>query len=148
MDCISSKHSVTSSARQILHMGLVIGLVLISTHIDAIHARSVSNVDDIFSDPVVKRNTWWTKKSLDALDTIPRANNNVERTKTSDCQEAVEVYACYITKCVPPYVTCARQTTGSELFEACQILHKLCASSCSNGAPEMEVLSWTSPIPV
>jgi len=52
--------------------------------------------------------------------------------------------ACYVTRCVQTYVKCARQAASDELFNACKMLHKLCASSCSkHSIPEDFTILWS-----
>lgn len=41
--------------------------------------------------------------------------------------------ACYVDRCVQSFVSCARQASSEELFSACKMLHKMCASTCSSG---------------
>lgn len=114
-------------------LGALITIFLISTQIGHTEARSLSDDQGFFSAPIIKRNTWWTKKSLDAMDTIPQTNFEPEDSQFGKCQEAIDVYSCYVERCVQSFVTCARQAGTEELFSACKMLHKMCASSCSGG---------------
>jgi len=52
------------------------------------------------------------------------------------------VTACYVSKCVQSFVTCARQSGSEDVFGACKMLHKMCAASCSKGGSDDFLSLW------
>lgn len=111
--------------------GVFLFFFLISTQLGPTESRSISDDQGFFSAPILKRNTWWSKKSLDAMETIPQTSFDSDASQFGQCQGIIDVYTCYVDRCVQSYVTCARQAGTDELFSACKMLHKMCASSCS-----------------
>ncbi|XP_060556019.1 uncharacterized protein LOC132716712 [Ruditapes philippinarum] len=133
MDQITSSKTSPSKQLQIVGTTLLLVIFFLASQIGNSDARTLSTDDDFFSAPLIKRNTWWTKKSVDSMDTIPQTNYPPEDSQYGKCQDAIEVYSCYVERCVQSFVTCARQAETEELFSACKMLHKMCASICSNG---------------
>ncbi|XP_052774367.1 uncharacterized protein LOC128212975 [Mya arenaria] len=119
---------------QILGTGILLAILLTSSQIGSTHARSLTGEDGFFPENLIKRNTWWSKKSLNVMDTIPHTSFETGNSEYSPCQETIEIYSCYVTKCVQSFVTCARQSGSEEVFGACKMLHKMCAGSCSKGS--------------
>ncbi|XP_053393962.1 uncharacterized protein LOC128555523 [Mercenaria mercenaria] len=125
--------TTTSKQLQIVGTTLLLAFFFLASQIGHSDARTLSTDEDFFSAPIIKRNTWWTKKSIDAMDTMPQTNFDPQESQYGKCQDAIEVYSCYVGRCVQSFVTCARQAETDELFSACKMLHKMCASSCSSG---------------
>lgn len=124
---------------RMLLAGIVFGLLIISTQLGTTHGRTLSTDDGYFAAPVLKRNTWWSKKSLDALDTIQHNNLNLNQETNGKCQEALAVYACYVERCVPSFVTCSKNSETDEVFQACKVLHKMCSATCETPNQNEEI---------
>ncbi|KAH3695928.1 uncharacterized protein LOC127862006 [Dreissena polymorpha] len=130
--------SLIASATSMRHMHLVgaaalLVITLTTLQIGITDARSLTADDGLFPENINKRNTWWSKKSLDTMNTIPHSNYDNADFEFNQCQDALEVYSCYVNKCVQSFFTCSRQSVSEELFGACKMVHRMCAKSCSKG---------------
>ncbi|KAK3786955.1 hypothetical protein RRG08_037420 [Elysia crispata] len=134
-------------------------LLLTLSYIDVCTAKSFVLQDDYMptDSALVKKNSWWSKKSLDSASDYNRLLKDYPREETSvDGREPVpagveygtdavsELYGCYITTCVPEFVRCAERsrshsstlaslglTDRSDLsFSQCRRNHQLCALEC------------------
>lgn len=132
MDLVISTKS-TAKHLQIVGATFLMVIIFVTTQIENTEARTLSANEDFFTAPLIKRNTWWTKKSVDTMDRIPETQFEPDDPQYGKCEDALEVYSCYVERCVQSFVTCARQASSEELFSACKMLHKMCASTCSSG---------------
>ncbi|KAL4236057.1 hypothetical protein ACF0H5_004443 [Mactra antiquata] len=117
---------------QIIGIGVLFVICLISTQIGHTEGRTLTRENDFFPTPFIKRNTWWTKKSMNNMDARPQNNFEPVDQSYNKCQDSLEVYVCYVEKCVVSFASCARQADSEELFSACKVLNNMCASSCAN----------------
>ncbi|OWF42458.1 uncharacterized protein LOC110461030 [Mizuhopecten yessoensis] len=112
----------------------------VSLQIHFAESRSLST-DEYFPNTIFKRNSWFSKKSMDNLP--PASQKQIDITPMqmeSGCEEALSVYKCYADVCVPEFVECSRTSMSNDLYEMCKLEHSMCASRCFNGSgPEMEL---------
>ncbi|KAK3609738.1 hypothetical protein CHS0354_029184 [Potamilus streckersoni] len=107
-------------------VGVFVAVLLVTSDFGTISARSLAEDDGYFPQQMIKRNTWWSKKSFD--NALPISQDSAEGPK---CKQTISSYNCYVNKCVGNFVACARQSRSEEVFEVCKLLHKSCAASCS-----------------
>ncbi|RUS73997.1 hypothetical protein EGW08_018246 [Elysia chlorotica] len=143
-------------------------LLLTLSYIDVCAAKSFVLQDEYMPTDraLVKKNSWWSKKSLDSATDYTRllkADYPREETSVDDSDPAPvdlaygtdaisELYGCYITTCVPEFVHCAQRSrkqsstlaslglTGrSDLtFSQCRRNHQLCALECHESSAKSE----------
>ncbi|XP_033737198.1 uncharacterized protein LOC117325218 [Pecten maximus] len=119
---------------------VMIFALAVSLQIHFAESRSLST-DEYFPNTIFKRNSWFSKKSLDNLS--PASQKEVDITPmqvTNGCEEALSVYRCYADMCVPEFVECSRTSMSNDLYEMCKLEHSMCASRCFNGSgSELEI---------
>ncbi|KAL5016119.1 hypothetical protein ScPMuIL_005708 [Solemya velum] len=108
---------------------LLAAFVIVSV-IDISDTRSLEDEDSFFSGPMIKRNSWFSKKSLEDIQSI--SNNQRYNAENRQCRAALTTYKCYAERCVPTFVDCARDSISDESYEACKLEHRVCASECED----------------
>lgn len=138
-------------------------LLLALSHIDVCAAKSLGLQDDFWPTDrdLSKRNSWWSKKSVDSvpdysrlLEESPEEDNSMDGGNPIGFEYGTdtisELFGCYTTTCVPEFVLCAQHskshissptlthlglTDRSNLsFSQCRRNLKLCALNCGASA--------------
>ncbi|XP_069128555.1 uncharacterized protein [Argopecten irradians] len=106
----------------------------VSLQIHFAESRSLST-DEYFPNTIFKRNSWFSKKSLDNLPPSPQKELEINPMQvSSQCEDVLSVYRCYADMCVPEFVECSRSSMTNDLYEMCKLEHSMCASRCFNGS--------------
>lgn len=108
--------------------------IICACSIDIAEGRRLTN-DDIFPEYIEKRNSWWSKKSLDNL---PNYQNEISyQDNNRGCEDILDVFKCYSQLCVPDFVTCSR--SDDEIYHMCKVEHDLCSARCySSGSDSLK----------
>ncbi|XP_064606998.1 uncharacterized protein LOC135471629 [Liolophura sinensis] len=90
------------------------------------------NNDDVLESVLAKRNSWWSKKSMDSISDL--ASDNSFHNEDSKCESSQALFGCYVDACVPQFVACARRSLSSVGFDSCKVKHRICAVRCMTEA--------------
>ncbi|XP_041359582.1 uncharacterized protein LOC121375926 isoform X2 [Gigantopelta aegis] len=92
---------------------LILGLLLAQTGLS--FAKSLGVNEDSWLQDVEKRNSWWSKKSVNEYGPV----------------EQDDYYkSCYVETCVPDFISCAKRSRTQKSFTSCKLDHRLCAINC------------------
>lgn len=93
------------------------------------------------SDDISKRNSWWSKKSLDSspdYQTLVQ-DADTDREITSDARSQPSyssLFMCYVRECVPKFVQCAQNSATREDYSDCKKRHEVCGMICGATSTE------------
>ncbi|KAL8576495.1 hypothetical protein ACOMHN_003053 [Nucella lapillus] len=112
---------------------LAVVIVLLS-HTGMTSARSTALQRGPLTRLLSKRNSWWSKKSVDASSDfapgiIPEASLEAQDLENSSDGNS-ELFLCYMSSCVPSFTACATRSRTTNSFNACQMKHRHCAVRC------------------
>ncbi|ESO94513.1 hypothetical protein LOTGIDRAFT_161214 [Lottia gigantea] len=92
-------------------------------------ARSLSPLDDNYwLDNLDKRNSWWSKKSVDDFNNISQQGDTIEDNQRED--SSASLYSCYVENCVPDFIACSKTSSSKSEFKTCKIQHRVCSRQC------------------
>ncbi|XP_055886866.1 uncharacterized protein LOC106064171 [Biomphalaria glabrata] len=107
---------------------------------DVASAKSLGLEQDYWSNTqeMSKRNSWWSKKSLDSSPDYQRllqeSNYKDSEQDSNDDNDpesnVASLYSCYVQTCAPEFVQCAKTSRTRKGFSACKAKHHLCALQC------------------
>lgn len=112
--------------------------ILLVSPIGISEGRSVAG-EEYFPMSLEKRNSWWSKKSLE---NIPNYHNEnlLNEGQQQNCDMAIDIFKCYSEICVPDFVACSR--SSDDVYEMCKIEHTLCTSRCFNPDTDNRLQRW------
>jgi hypothetical protein len=124
----------------------VIALLTIS-QLGVCSARSLVLKDGYLSaaEDISKRNSWWSKKSLDS---VPDYNRIIQEPAYDDIAMGANsdrhsqspgyssLFSCYIKDCVPRFVQCAQIAVTENEYAECKRRHELCGTICGSISEE------------
>ncbi|XP_061175407.1 uncharacterized protein LOC133184375 [Saccostrea echinata] len=90
-------------------------------------SRTISE-DNFYPGSLAKRNSWWSKKSLD--DNAVKLRDNRLSEDGCDCHTSLRIHKCYATHCVTGFLHCLREAISEQHYSICHEEHNLCLSKC------------------
>ncbi|CAL1546850.1 unnamed protein product [Lymnaea stagnalis] len=89
---------------------------------------------------VGKRNSWWSKKSLESAPDYQRLLKEATyRDASLDSPSAAEsetednissLYSCYVQTCAAEFIQCAQGSRTFSVYSECKARHHLCSLQC------------------
>ncbi|XP_041359581.1 uncharacterized protein LOC121375926 isoform X1 [Gigantopelta aegis] len=112
---------------------LILGLLLAQTGLS--FAKSLGVNEDSWLQDVEKRNSWWSKKSVNEYGPVEQDDYYKNHDLTSKgtgltTRSSTELYSCYVETCVPDFISCAKRSRTQKSFTSCKLDHRLCAINC------------------
>lgn len=125
----------------LLRFSAVLAIITFLTlsQIEVSSARSMGLSDDYWStaDDLNKRNSWWSKKSLESAPDYTTFTGPAYKEPSLDLtadSSAVDIssslYGCYTESCLPEFLNCAALSRSYKSLGRCRVTHRICASSC------------------
>ncbi|XP_076441522.1 uncharacterized protein LOC143280672 [Babylonia areolata] len=112
---------------------LLTAILLSHTGLTVARTLGLGSEDD-FADVLSKRNSWWSKKSVDASSDFPSIDPDSEIDASDDGDGSsgayIKLYGCYTSSCVPDFIGCATRSRTTATFEMCKLGHRACALHC------------------
>ncbi|XP_046332613.1 uncharacterized protein [Haliotis cracherodii] len=109
-------------------LSALLPLVVLLSHTGLSFARSLSLDDTYWVDNVDKRNSWFSKKSLDEFGPLSNAASAISQQTEGD--HSRQLYSCYVETCVPDFIICAKRSRTQRGFSMCKMDHRVCAVEC------------------
>lgn len=106
---------------------------ILLTHTGLSVARTLGLGDSILSDSLDKRNSWWSKKSVDSSSDFSAIlpEPSIDESDLEGSPDAyTKLYGCYVASCVPEFIGCARRSRTRSSFDTCKYEHRACAMHC------------------
>lgn len=147
-DCFSSMSWFISSTAicgmlrpGLLRSSAILTLITFLTlsQIEVSSARTLGLPDEYWStvQEVNKRNSWWSKKSLESAPgyttfTEPAYKEPpVDLTADSSAMDiSSSLYGCYTQSCLPEFLSCSGLSRTYKALGRCRVSHLICASTC------------------
>lgn len=94
---------------------------------------------------ILKRNSWWSKKSVDSAPRYPQYKELRDSPYTEDYEDLPEEdaepkllssYECYTDSCFPDFLLCVSRADDVSRLARCNRLHRLCAGRCLVVSPD------------
>ncbi|XP_025110680.1 uncharacterized protein LOC112574066 [Pomacea canaliculata] len=107
--------------------------LLLLTYTGVSLARTLGFDNENFDNSFNKRNSWWSKKSVDTSSDLTPVlpDASIEAGDMDENPDAyTKLYGCYVATCVPEFIACARRSRTTSTFEMCKLEHRTCAMRC------------------
>ncbi|XP_070194467.1 uncharacterized protein [Littorina saxatilis] len=113
---------------------VMVATVILLSHTGVTLARTLGLQSDNLSEFLSKRNSWWSKKSVDSSSdftpVVPEIDIDARDLEDRSPDAYTQLYGCYTSSCVPDFIGCAARSRTTSSFEVCKLEHRACAMHC------------------
>ncbi|XP_076462817.1 uncharacterized protein LOC143295137 [Babylonia areolata] len=126
------------AVERIVPFALIAVVVTFVSHTGMTSARATGLQRDALSQLLSKRNSWWSKKSVDSSSDFPAfvpdtsidAEDVAENSPEEEEDTQFFVAVCYSSSCVPEFTACATHSRTTAAFDLCRLQKRQCALRC------------------